>query len=415
MNLLLFSVIDFPNGSAGSSYAALIVKGLRENGENVSLVTPHATLLGNRSGNTRSYGHVGGVPYLYLNGRVTRAKGAAKAAVESFSGMFNGSRMIFRRLRRKRLEAVILVTPDSLEYAPIILTCIICRIPIVLWMMERITLTNDDPGWRQKLRLLGFAMTESLLPRVSDGCIAISRSLRAHLLDLVPPQKVLLSPIVVDPAWKCHGPQLKSIGLERLILYSGTFDEKDGIDYMIDAFNRTRERHPEARLVMTGESPSNKRMNYVHQLVTSRGIDAYVTFAGFVSRAALEQLQASADVLLVCRTKSAFARNGFPWKLGEYCVTGKPVVATRVGDIEDYFQDRIHMFFADPEDAESIANQIVFVLENYTKALAAAQRCRVAAIEKLNYSTEMARVAGFLRARIMGPGLQIVLSNEHQL
>ena len=82
MNILLFHAVDFPNGAAESAHAALIVRGLRANGERSFLMIPHGCMLGD-TGNKRTKGHFQGVPYFYLNGTTTRSHNIFKSLSRS--------------------------------------------------------------------------------------------------------------------------------------------------------------------------------------------------------------------------------------------------------------------------------------------------------------------------------------------
>ena len=50
-------------------------------------------------------------------------------------------------------------------------------------------------------------------------------------------------------------------------------------------------------------------------------------------------------------------------------MTGKPILATKVGDIERYFKDGENMFLVKPEDPKLIANKLIEIFENYNSAL----------------------------------------------
>jgi glycosyltransferase involved in cell wall biosynthesis len=92
-------------------------------------------------------------------------------------------------------------------------------------------------------------------------------------------------------------------------------------------------------LITTGKPSKCNPIESVLKLVNDMGLNNNFKHLGLVSSEELHLINSAADLLLVCRSNSKFANYGFPWKLGEYCMTSKPIITTRVGDIETYFKD----------------------------------------------------------------------------
>ena len=71
------------------------------------------------------------------------------------------------------------------------------------------------------------------------------------------------------------------------------------------------------------------------------------------------QILINASCLLT--TPNSYISGGFPTKLGEYMLSGVPVVATNAGEISDYVEDRNEVILVPVGDIDSIAEQILFV------------------------------------------------------
>ena len=67
---------------------------------------------------------------------------------------------------------------------------------------------------------------------------------------------------------------------------------------------------------------------------------------------------------------------GFPTKLGEYLMSGTPVLLTDVGESSQYFIDEQDMFFAKPDSPIDFAHKIKYIKNNYKKAIEVAQSGR---------------------------------------
>jgi glycosyltransferase involved in cell wall biosynthesis len=84
-----------------------------------------------------------------------------------------------------------------------------------------------------------------------------------------------------------------------------------------------------------------------------------VEFTGLVSIDKVPQLLINAECLLTTPLK--FNSGGFPTKLGEYLLSGVPVVSTAVGEIEKYIINGVHALLSDPSDLEGVANNLLSV------------------------------------------------------
>jgi glycosyltransferase involved in cell wall biosynthesis len=405
MHIILIHLIDFPVGGAGSAHARLMVKGLRENGENVALVIPHPLAIGSAPGKPGLKGCDGGVPFLHMGGITARSKNPLRRFVQNYRGVFRTARLLRRRRKRKKLDAVILSTPDTFKYLPIILTCMIRRIPIFVWAVEKMSLEEAAGGLHGMVKRLGHLLSEHGLPRCADGYLVISSRLEQHYRRYLPERQVLVSPILVDPeppptnapptrfTWEDDFPG------KSLLVYSGTFAEKDGLGVIIEAFARVVASRPEARLVLTG-SGHPRHMVRVEKQIERLNLGSHCHVSGFLPPESLRHLQNSAALLLACRTRSRFAQHGFPWKLGEYCMTGRPVLATDVGDVGKYFEDGKDIYLAQPDDPGSIAAAVISILSNPEAAERVGRTGKKAAIRHFHYLPQCERIAEFIHTNL---------------
>ena len=106
MNLLLVDSVDLPFGGAHSVHVSLLIKGLRENNENAFLIVPYGRKREVLSSNKRKFGHFDGIPYCF----VRQNKPAKKFIrfLDKFVGAFNTAALIYRRSKKKKVDAVIL-------------------------------------------------------------------------------------------------------------------------------------------------------------------------------------------------------------------------------------------------------------------------------------------------------------------
>jgi glycosyltransferase involved in cell wall biosynthesis len=149
------------------------------------------------------------------------------------------------------------------------------------------------------------------------------------------------------------------------ILYVGTFAPKDGVYYLIKAFEKLITSHPHVRLHLIGKG-NEKDMKDVLSLIQDND---KIDYLGRVSDEDLETLLLNADILTMTRVNSVFANYGFPFKLSEYLSTGNPVLATDVSDIKLYLKDKVNACIAEPENIDSIYDSLIFLIDNENLAL----------------------------------------------
>jgi hypothetical protein len=129
MNILLIDSVDLPFGGAHSVHVSLVMKGLRENGENAFLIIPYGNKREILSSNKKKYGHHDGIPYCFVRKHADSKK--SSRFFDVLIGVFNTALLIYRRKKKKKIDAVIVGgIPDILKQGPIIFICALCNIPL---------------------------------------------------------------------------------------------------------------------------------------------------------------------------------------------------------------------------------------------------------------------------------------------
>jgi glycosyltransferase involved in cell wall biosynthesis len=402
MRILLFGTVDFPESDAAGQRASLIVKGLRSAGHDASLVILHPSRAGRVAANRRIFGHYNGVPFVYANGQIVRPVNVVASIADNLRGLISSMRLLFRRRWQHRIDAVIFYSPDAIEFSPLVCTCAILRIPVFVEACELMSSSAERGTWRKYLRMMGYKITETILPRLAHGYIVISSSLREYYLKYLPPTEIILVPLLVEVRTIDGSTMPRKYPGRDVILYSGSFAEKDGVPYLLRAFKLIHDAMPESFFVMTGHSADNATMREIELLIRSLRLESDSELTGFLPRIVLQRIQMEASVLLVCRTQSRFASFGFPWKLGEYCLSGRPVVATDIGDISLYFENRKSILLAESQNIASISSCVKYALTHRVECQQIALEQRTVAVKNFEYSLHGKRLGNFIESAIAG-------------
>ena len=200
-----------------------------------------------------------------------------------------------------------------------------------------------------------------------DGVFVISSCLRDFFLSHgVRKEKVHIINMTVDATR--FDKVVKQKG-ERYIAYSGViYNSKDGVDQLIKSFAIISAKYPDVKLYIMGPIPKLLDNNVIIQLINDLGVKDRVILKGKVPVEQMPQLLKNAEICALDRPDGLRAKAGFPTKLGEYLLSGNPVVITKVGDIPLFLHDGVSALIASPDDVASFADKLDWALSHTREA-----------------------------------------------
>lgn len=225
-----------------------------------------------------------------------------------------------------------------------------------------------------------------------DGLFVISPSLNKYFVEEVGVnyKKVHTINMIVDLT---RFKDLDFTTKSNTITYCGTISEqKDGISYLLKAFAVVSKKHEEITLTLIGPFENDITKNNVMELIKDLHIEKKVVFLGQVSAENMPRILSDAKILALSRPDNKQAQYGFPTKLGEYLMTTRPVVITRVGDFDKYLEDKKEVIFSKPDDIDDFADKLLWVLDNYKLASSIGKNGKVIAQNSFNYKIESQKV-----------------------
>jgi len=191
-------------------------------------------------------------------------------------------------------------------------------------------------------------------------CIGISTQLVNYLENKCKGRvKVIFVPICIDVE-KINSFKIKreeNLGKIK-IFYGGSFGFKDGFEFLLKGFEQACENNSNLELTLTGKI-SKQMDGKVQSLITASKWKDRIRFLGCLSEIDFYSTMVNSDILCMTRVNSAYANYGFPFKLSEYLASGNAVIATKVGDIEQYLIDNENSLVIKPEAANEICDSIL--------------------------------------------------------
>jgi len=146
-------------------------------------------------------------------------------------------------------------------------------------------------------------------------------------------------------------PTLPGVAGTCTVGFVGTLKPWHGVEVLLEAFGRLRQHHSNSRLLLVGDGPERERLQAG---VSSRDLGEAVHFTGAVAAAEIPGLLASMDIAVAPYPQLSHFYFS-PLKVYEYMAAGLPVVASRIGQLEELIQQDLNGLLTAPGDAAELA------------------------------------------------------------
>jgi len=214
---------------------------------------------------------------------------------------------------------------------------------------------SDIEGYSARPSLARWLARKTL--RTADYVVANSFDLLAKAIRIEPTVEGKSSVIGNAVYPEDFSPTHKVYSEERSILCIANFSRNKGQDVLIRAFAQLRfETAGKARLLFAGDGPELARCRELADLL---GVGSETSFLGRVGRDRIPTLLAESTVCVVPSRNEAFGVVAL-----EAMASRKPVIATRVGGIQEIVQHMRNGLLVAPESPESLAEALALVLAN---------------------------------------------------
>jgi len=194
------------------------------------------------------------------------------------------------------------------------------------------TMINELPTYnfiRPKTVAIGMAnFLDTVVPRMADFIMADTEEIQSFILKKgISPDRIIVVPsgVNVEMFEGREGKKVREdyeIGEKPLVIYTGTFDQFQGVDHLLKAFQIVHRECPDAILLLLGSTLNPLHVTKYQQMARDLGIEKSL----IITSSTLDHLPdflAAADIAVVPRISSP----GIPTKLLNYMAAGKPIVS----------------------------------------------------------------------------------------
>ena len=274
-----------------------------------------------------------------------------------------------------------------------ILSCTLATMCLPLLLINRRNLyleENEYPMFIQdekKIHSYIRLILHNFIVKRCAGIFVISNKLREYYKKIgVKSDRVHVINMTVDDS---RFIEVEKQIVEPYICYCGTVSNiKDGVDILLESFGIIADEFPNMKLYILGNRPFRNDNERNNAIIEKYGIRKRVYMPGPVSSNDMPQYLTNAKVLVLARPDNRQAAYGFPTKLGEYLMTGNPVVVTKVGELEEFLEHGKSCFFAEPNNAIDFAEKLKWILLHPTEAKEIGANGRKVAKISFNYKIE---------------------------
>ncbi len=358
LNIIFMAHFHYPHGMASTKIVRNYIEYLSQSGDfNVKVLVLRQGRV--RLADDDLCGEYKGVPYVTIGSNIRPGFGALVKGPKYY---LDGMAYLKKNYTKGHKNILYVYGYPSTDNIPMIIFARISGYKIVFYLVEDIAFQKSSPDFLARLKNLSARFFARMLWMFADAVLVVSNHLLEKMTRLAKGRfKVALDPITVDFR---NFDLLQRHDHDSLrVFYGGTFDEKDGVTYLIEAFEDVCKRHGNVELILTGKG-GKENMEVILAMIAASNFRERILYKGFLPDADYYKELFDSDILCMTRTSSAFANAGFPFKLGEYLATGRPVIASDVSDVSLYLEDKNSAVIIEPDSPQAIADAIEYLLTN---------------------------------------------------
>lgn len=184
-----------------------------------------------------------------------------------------------------------------------------------------------------------------------------------------------------------------------IFCYFGSVSRDNGVHVLLDAFDSLAKDEPGAcSLRIIGPFSDDPKLR---SKVAAIGQRHWLETHSNVLSDKLKLLCHDVFCFVNPRILGVHAASGWPTKIGEYIGMRRPIITTRVGDLQQVFSDRGEVLFADPEDVSSLVAAVKWAIGHRLELTSIENRAYNWALDHLCRKKNGRRLARFLNVRVI--------------
>lgn len=352
---IVSDILSFPEGYAATNYIRLIGKGLIYAGARVQLLLPVFTEKPQAPLNVKDKGIYESIQFEYTTGTPVPPKNFFIRQCKKLRSMFMFPYRLIQLRQKCELDAVILYSRSYYQLLRLLWLRQITNVPVIVYMSEwSLAFSNRPPDrLKREKRFYEKALSSA------DGIIVISKFLenicRKEISKAGRQIPVLRMPIFVDPT-KWSGIEPVKIEHQYLLYVANLNNYIDDALFLVDAFSKVKPK--DCDMIIVGNS-SEESLRRINKAASKADVGHRIHIkTNFISEKTLLSYYAGAIALLAPLRNDTQSLARFPFKIGDYLMSGRPVVSCSIGEVAEFLKDGETAFLSEPENADLFAEKM---------------------------------------------------------
>lgn len=388
LNIVILGEFSYPYGMAGTKHMRYVADALRAHSD-----TSVRVVVLRQSGKQNVLAGVhAGIPYETVISDSLWARITRMAPV-----LHKKARQTVRKVFRPDMKNILYIYgPPSFDNLPAIRYARRLGYRVVFYIVEDYDLAvGISKSLRFRIKNGYFRYTTNRIASLADGVTVVSTHLERKFRKLTSGAiPIHYQPISIDLSHYPNRPQ--RFGDPLTLFYSGSFGMKDGVSVLLEAFDTIATKRKNVRLVLVGKGTREVMKPVLSQIQASPYRDR-IECKGYLDDDTYHATLNATDIPCMVRINIGYAHAGFPFKLGEFLATGKPVIASCVSDVECMLENNREAILVEPGDSRGIAMAAERLIANPDEAAVIGERGRKKARVLFDHQMQGRSLLAFLR------------------
>lgn len=253
------------------------------------------------------------------------------------------------------------------------------------------------------LEKLFYEFQESWLLRRATAVTVASRALQGLVQgEGLSDESILYLPNSVAAGKRGNGDRIRAqLGIESsspvVLLYTRFFEFSQ--EKLHTIFDGIFKQVPAVRFLVVGRGRHNEEAGLL-AVAREKGFDKALIMAGWVEPSSIPDYLAAGDLALYPFADTLVNRCKCPAKLTELLLAAVPVVADRVGQIQEYVSPAASEVLCDPDDWQQMTDRAVSLLKDNGKRQLIGEEGRRYLLDQFNWSAYAARLDIFYKEHV---------------
>ncbi len=367
---------------ANSNRIQIYARELINLGHKVKILIPKSKYR-NRKIHIENMGVYEGVPYEFTSSSPYMNKNFLARRI---SNLISSLTAAYKCIQNKT-EKILLVN-ESLYYIVLFkLVSLLSGSSLILEKSEVPFFRNDKLSLSQKIILkLTYPLFDAMIVITPQLENYIKKQLNCNV-------RTVVIPILIDNT-KINSSKINN--RERYILYAGSFsDRKDGVFSILETMAVVVKKFPDVKLYITGNASGTSDYPSAMRMIGDLKIKENIHFTGYVNLVQLHEMMKKAFLLWLVKPDNRQNLYNFPTKLGEYLISGTPVLFSLNRKYSYMFTDNEDIYLCEL-DKNRMAEKIFYAIENPLESENIGLKGKIKAIEEFNPVKLVSQLGSFL-------------------